>query len=202
MPYTTLVVFTAGATLPAADLNANFANSDYLRYAVNAQFILNAGALTPLLTLGATPSGTVAMATYTGRVFNFMDFADTGGTLYAGIAYPLPADYNGSTITAKFYWTANSTSANSVVWGIQGVSVADNETLDVTSGTAQTVTDAHNAAAYKLNISAATSAITLGGTPAAGELVSWVIYRDSSSGSDTLAATARLIAVVLSYTRT
>ena len=42
MPYNTLVSFTAGNTLAAADLNNNFANSDYLRYMVNAQFILPA----------------------------------------------------------------------------------------------------------------------------------------------------------------
>ena len=199
MPYSTVVTFTAGATLPAADLNTNFSNLDYLRYMVNAQFILLGSSMFPRITTPSTYSGTVEMTTNP-RDYQFMDFAD-GSALVAQINFPMPADYNGGTVTAKFYWTANSASANSVVWFIQGVAIGDNETLDTTSGTAQSVTDAHNATAYKLNISAATSAITISGTPAAGELVNWQIYRDPANASDTLAATARLLAVVISYTR-
>lgn len=199
MPYNTLVSFTAGNTLAAADLNNNFANSDYLRYMVNAQFIIPAQGMYPRTTNPASYSGTVELATL--RNYQFMDFADGAAVQVAQSTWPLPTDYNGGTITAKFYWTANSASANSVVWGIQGVCMADNETLDVASGTAQTVTDAHNATANKLNITAATAAVTIAGTPTANELVNWQFYRDPTNASDTLAATARLLAVVISYTR-
>lgn len=199
MPYNTLVTFSSGNTLAAADLNNNFANSDYLRYMVNAQFILLASAMYPRVTSPAAYSGTVEMTSFP-RNYQFMDFAD-GSITAAQIAHPLPADYNGGTVTAKFYWTANSSSSNSVYWSLAGNAFADNETLDVTGGTAQSVTDAHNATAYKLNISSSTSAITISGTPAAGELVNWQILRDPTQAGDTLAATARLLAVVIDYTR-
>ena len=197
--YNTLVTFSSGNPLAAADLNNNFANSDYLRYMVNAQFILPASSMWPEQTAPAVYSGGVEMTTNKNN-YQFMDFAD-GSFLGAEIAFPMPADYNGSTLTAKFYWTANSALTTDVVWGIRGACVADNESLDASLGTAQSVTDSHNGTAYKLNISASTSAITLAGTPAAGELVHWRIYRDPTYVSDTFAATARLIAVVVSYTR-
>ena len=49
-------------------------------------------------------------------------------------------------------------------------------------------------------ISAATAAITLNGTPAASELVIFMISRDPAN--DTLTTDAQLIGVMISYTRT
>jgi hypothetical protein len=113
----------------------------------------------------------------------------------------MPADYNGGTVTAQFIWVANSASGNSVNWAIQAVSRADNENLDAAFGTQQNVVDANKTTAYNLNISDVSSPLTIAGTPAAGELVNWRIFRSSGLAADTLAATARLIAVVINYTR-
>lgn len=116
---------------------------------------------------------------------------------------PMPSDWDGGTVVAAFYWIANSASTNGVVWGLQGRSLADNEAVDAAWGTGQTVTDANNAQNY-MNISSATAAITLGGTPAASELVQFRGYRAGSSGggSDNLAVDARLVAVRVTFTRT
>ena len=43
--------------------------------------------------------------------------------------------------------------------------------------------------------------MTLAGTPAAGELVQFRIFRDADNGSDTLAADAKLIQVKIYYTK-
>lgn len=197
MPYTTVVTFTAGDALAAADLNSNFGNLDYLNAKINEQIQIGAGAMVPAASSGASPG---EFTTSNQRTYTCMDFID-GSITYAVVCISLPSDYDGGTMTAKFYWTANSTSTNSVVWSIGGVAIGDDETLDVAGGTAQTVTDANKSTAYKLSISDATFAITLAGTPAAGELVRFVISRDPTNGSDTLAATARLLKVVLTYTR-
>lgn len=113
---------------------------------------------------------------------------------------PMPSDYGGGTITAVFYWLADSASGNSVVWGLQGRSYGDSDAIDQAWGVAQTVTDANNAQ-NDLNITAATASITLAGTPAASELVVFRAYRDADNGSDNLAADARLIAVRITFTR-
>jgi hypothetical protein len=198
MPYTTVIIFAAYDILPAADLNSNFSNLDYLNTKINSQFILPVTAMSPV-TAGPPAFAAVDMVS-NGNLYNFLDFAD-GSFLAADIVFPMPADYNGGTITAQFYWTANSTSGNSVLWGIYGVSIADNEALDVAFGTPQTVLDANKTTAYKLNISDATPAVTIAGSPVAGELVCWRIVRSGADPGDTLAATARLLAVVINYTR-
>jgi hypothetical protein len=95
---------------------------------------------------------------------------------------------------------SNNASTNSVVWGFQGRAYADSDLIDQAFGTAQTVTDA-NQATRDVNISAATAAITLGGTPAASNFVQFRCYRDGAAGGDTLAATAELLAIRITYTR-
>jgi hypothetical protein len=112
----------------------------------------------------------------------------------------MPSDYDGGTVTAVFYWLANSASTNSVVWALQGRSYADSDAIDQAWGTAQTVTDANNAQ-NDVNISSATAAITLNGGPAASELVQFRAYRDADNGSDNLAADARLVSIRVTFTR-
>ena len=198
MPYVTVITFVAFDTLAAADLNSNFSNLDYLNSKINSQIVIMASAMMPRAAVPASP-GEAEMATNDNN-YTFMDFPD-GSNTYAIASFPLPSDYNGGTITAKFYWTANSTSTNSVVWHINAVCIADDQVLDVAQGTDQSVADANKSTAYKLNVSDSTAAITIAGTPAAGELCHIQIIRNTAAGSDTLAATARLIAVVLTYTR-
>ena len=130
-----------------------------------------------------------------------VDFADGASKLFAEASVVMPSDWNGGTVTATFYWTANSTSTNNVLWGCAGRSYGNFETIDQAVGTEVTVQDALNGTANQVAISPATAAITITGG-AAGELVHFKVSRDPTSGSDTLAATARLIGVMISYTRT
>jgi len=196
----TVSTFLAGDPLAAADLNKILTNISYLDGKINSQIQISAGAMIQSTTSGAAP-GSAEMSTNKNN-YIFMDFSNSGGKLYAEFGFELPSDYNSGTITFHANWTANSTSTNSVVWGLQAVSIADDESLDVAFGTAQEVTDANKSTAYKRSKTSESSAITIAGTPAAGEQVRCRLYRDSGNGSDTLAATARLMSIVISYTRT
>jgi len=109
----------------------------------------------------------------------------------------MPSNYNNSTITARFYWTAASGSGD-VIWGIQGRAYADDDALDSAHGTAQTATDTL-LAADDMHASAATSAVTIGGTPAANAPIQFQIYRDADAGGDTLAVDARLLGVEIIF---
>mgnify|MGYP007070565726 FL=1 len=112
----------------------------------------------------------------------------------------MPSDYDGGTVTAVFYWLALSASTNSVVWGLAGGAFGDNVAIDTAFGTAQEVTDPNHASGT-VNITAATAAITLAGTPAASQHVQFRAYRDSSNVGDDLAATANLLEIRVTYTR-
>ena len=122
---------------------------------------------------------------------------DAGTDEFAQALTILPNNYNNSTITARFYWTAASGSG-AVVWAIQALAFADDDALDTAFGTAQTVTDTL-LAADDMHISAATSAVTIGGTPAANCPIQFQVYRDADAGGDTLATDARLLGVEIVF---
>jgi hypothetical protein len=165
---------------------------------VTGQIILTGAGGWPSVTSGANPP--IITQTATNAVnYYYLGYPDTT-QLFANWAMPMPSDYNGGTITAVFYWIANSASTNSVVWGLAARSYPDNSAIDQAFGTAQEVTDA-NTGTNQVNISAATSAITIGGTPAASNFVQFRAYRNPANASDTLAATANLLAIRITYTR-
>jgi hypothetical protein len=109
----------------------------------------------------------------------------------------MPNDWDAGTVTAKFCWTA-AAGAGDVIWGLQGTSYANDDAIDVAWGTAQVVTDTLITAG-DVHYTSATAAITLAGTPAAGELVQFRAYRDANAGGDTLTADARLAGIKIVY---
>jgi hypothetical protein len=167
--------------------------------AVTGQIILTAGGGWPSITSGANPP--ILAQTATNQVnFYYIGFPDGATTTFANWAMPMPSDYNGGTITAVFYWAAGTASTNSVRWGLAARAYADGDVLDAAFGTQQQVTDA-NQANDDVNISAATPAITIGGTPAAGNFVQFRANRNPADAADNLAATAELLSIRITYTR-
>lgn len=160
---------------------------------------LTAAGMYPTSTDGC--SAAAVFETTTNKVCNYvLDFSATAIRYATGEAV-FPPDWNGGTITATFFWMANDTTTNAVVWGIAGISFGDGDALDTAFGTAQEVTDANASTANQVRKSAATSAITLAGTPAAGEKVVIRVYRKGTDAADTLAVDARLLDVMLTFTR-
>ena len=116
---------------------------------------------------------------------------------FAQALHILPSNYNNSTITARFYWTA-STGSGAAIWGLQGRAYADGDSLDQAFGTAQTVTDTL-ITTNSMHVTSATSAITIAGTPAANRPILFQIYRDATAGGDTLSSDARLLGVEILF---
>lgn len=157
-----------------------------------------ASAMTARTTGGAA---TNQVETSTNKIMlSTMNFADGAAVLYAQFNVRMPKSWNEGTVTASFTWTANSTSTNSVVWGLQGVALSNDETIDTAFGTAGEVTDANTSTAYQVHISNSTPAITIGNTPSEQDWVVFQVYRDPTNVNDTLAATALLLGVTLIYT--
>jgi hypothetical protein len=120
---------------------------------------------------------------------------DTGSDEFADALVIMPSNYNNGTVTARFYWTAASGSGT-VEWAIQGRAFANDDALDTAAGTKQAVNDTL-LAANDMHITSATSACTIGGTPAANTPIQFTIYRDVSE--DTLAVDARLLGVEIIF---
>lgn len=150
----------------------------------------------PTVTNGCASSAPIEMPTNK-NVYDYLAFdKDTIEYAYANV--PMPDDWDASTVTAKFYWLHPAATAYAVVWGLQGVAMANDDPMDVAQGTIQTVTDTGGTTS-DLYISAATAAMTIAGSPAAGEYVQFRIQRTATDGSDTLDVDAYLLGVLITY---
>jgi len=120
----------------------------------------------------------------------------------AEISFIMPTDWDGGTITAKFFWTVlsgESNSGTSVVWMLSGRSFGNDEDLHTNVGSSQSVTDDW-IANEDLHITSSTNAVTLAGTPAAGERVTLKVSRQGS-GDDDLPVQAILLDTLISFSR-
>ena len=125
-----------------------------------------------------------------------LDF-DDGSDEHAQFQIAFPKSWNEGTITFQVYWCSTATDTDGVSWGLQGVSVPDNSTIDVAYGTAVVVDDVNQGAAEEMLVSPTSSAVTIAGA-AVDTVTFFRIGRDVSAG--TAAEDARLIGVKLFFT--
>ena len=195
---------TAGAIAIAADGLVNLATA---AATVNGAVIKTAGLDTiwiPAAAMRPTASNPCAdittIETTSGRPdMQVLDF-DASSDEHAQFQITFPKSWNEGTVTAQFYWCSTATDTDGVSWGIQGVAVSDNGTIDVAYGTAIVVDDANQGAAEELCISAATAAITIAGSPAVGDLSFFRVFRDISDSNDDATEDARLVGVNIFFT--
>jgi hypothetical protein len=155
-----------------------------------------AGSMTPRTTNGAA-SGTKEYTT-NDIDLDFFDF-DAATNEGVQVAFLVDEAWNLSTCKFKFVWTTGTTAGTgNVVWGVRAVAISNDDPLDAAFGTAQTVTDGFLLADDN-HTTAATPAVTVGGTPTLGDLVVFEFYRDAANVSDTYTQDARLLNVTMQY---
>ncbi len=128
-----------------------------------------------------------------------LDF-DASTDEFAQFSIAMPKSWNEGTITYQVYWTPASTNTGDCIFGLQGVACGDSDTIDVAYGTAVNITDAGIGTVEDKQISAESSAMTIAGTPAAGELSYFQLFRDANAGGDTFSADARVLGIKIFYT--
>jgi len=112
----------------------------------------------------------------------------------------MPKSWNEGTVTAAFTWMHGATTTNfGVAWALEGVAISNDDAGDAAWGTEVVVTDT-GGTTDDVYVTAATSAVTIGGTPQAEDLVAFRITRVVGNGSDNMAVDAKLIGCTIYYT--
>lgn len=127
---------------------------------------------------------------------NILDFDNTADE-HAQFTFVFPNTWNAGTVTFKAHWTAATGGTTGVAIALQGVARGDNEAYDAAYGTAVVVTDDAQTGAHEVYTTAESAAITIAGTPAVGDIVTFRAFRDVSDANDDLAEDMRLLGVTL-----
>ena len=188
MPLSLTRRLVKGSAITAAEHDANL---DALEVGIEAgAFSIDASEFIPRTTNGC---GIASEETATNRINRDLLAFDAAAQEFAQTWFRWPAGW--ATAKVTFFWKASS-GTGSAVWGARLRVFTDGDAEDQAFGTAQTVTDAA-ASANTHRQTAATSAITPGGTVTAGKLTCLGIYRDATNGSDNLAVDALLHSVLV-----
>jgi len=129
------------------------------------------------------------------RALSFQTSSNTN----AQFSIAMPKSWNEGTITFEAYWTPNVSSSGGVTWKVKAVALADDNALGTAFGTAQQSDDTY-IAQNDVHISPTSSAITVAGSPSAGDIVYFNLERDTTDANDTMAVDAKLIGIKLHYT--
>ena len=130
-----------------------------------------------------------------------LDFDPGSSDEVATFNIAFPKAWNAGTITARFFWTNSDANAGNVVWGLQGVCIADSGALDsAMTDTGEVIQDANITTSGDLMVTSSTPAITINGAADDG-VCFFNVFRDASdTTNDTYASDARLVGVQVFYT--
>jgi len=181
-------VTVSGATLDPTNI-----------YGKYETILIPASAMTPTTTNGAAYAETELATNDLMKCFYLFD---TTTEEFVTFDIVMPEDWDRLTVKAKFYWAPSDDSGavtNTVEWEIGAIAYSNGDAMDATQGTAQVISDTLlTSESAVLHVSGATPAITVGGNPLLGDLVTWKISRNVG-GTDDYGADARLFACRIQY---
>lgn len=183
---------------PKALKDGGFVAIDLIGGIPHKQMYAAAGVIKPTLTNGCAAVAQIEMSTNK-NVYDYLAF-DKDAIEYGYFNVPMPQDYTGGVIYANFKWLHPATTTNfKASWGLQGVSFSNDDTLDAAQGTAIYAND-EGGTTNDFYVSPTTAAITIAGTPTAGNLVQFRVSRKADDATnDTLAVDAFLLGVMIWY---
>lgn len=163
-----------------------------------SEIYIDAASMTPATTNGAA----IGTKEYTTGDNYDNDYLAFDSTIEEFVFFNLvmPPTWDRATLKVKFYWSSasGSTAGDTVEWKINGVAIGNDDSIeDVTFGLSQVISDAllvDNGT--DMQISGATPAITIGGTPALGDMINIRVSRNVD-GTDDMAEDAWLFGVLL-----
>ena len=120
----------------------------------------------------------------------------------AQFAVVMPDQWDGGTVKVKVYWDAatGATAADTVSWKVNGGTLSNDDPIDTALGTQVTINDIVIAVG-DVHVSPTSSALTITGTPALGDLIIFQVVRNVA-GTDDMTEDAKLIGISIQYLKT
>jgi len=150
---------------------------------------------------GTTTNGADAQAvetTATRPEMKVLDF-DPSTIEYAQFSIAMPKSWNEGTLTFQAFWSPSNTDTGAALIGLQGVSVANDATSDVTFNAAVDVTDNGTGTVEDVLVSPVSANVTVKAA-AADTYTYFQVARNATSGSDSFTGDVRLLGIKLFYT--
>ncbi len=177
--------------------DAGFVAVDLIGGVPHKQIYAAAGLVKPTLTSGCAPASQIEMGTNK-NVYDYLAF-DPSATEYAFFNVAVPQDYTGGTMYFKVLWTHPATTTNfGVAWGLQGVAISNDDTLDVAQGTGVLSVDTGGTTS-DFYLSDLSGKVTIAGSPAVGDLINFRVYRKHDDAGDTMAVDAYFLSIMVWY---
>lgn len=126
-----------------------------------------------------------------------LDF-DSSSQEFAQFAILMPKRWDRGTVTFAPVWSHAAAATFGVVWELQVVAVSNDDTIAAAYGTAVGSTDT-GGTTNDVYVGPESAAITVAGSPAAGDVVFFRLARAPANGSDTLNVDARLHGIELYF---
>jgi len=186
----------AAGTAPVSD-GTDLAYAGIVKQGTHSIFV-PAGALRPTTSNGC--AALAAVETTAGRPDLIGLAFDGASDEHAQFQVVMPKSWNEGTITFRVHWWSTATDTDGVAWALQGVAVSDGDTADVAYGTAIVVTDAAQSTSEDIYVTDTSAAVTIAGTPAAGDIVFFRAFRDVSDAADTMSEDAILLGITILFT--
>jgi len=154
-----------------------------------------ASAMFPSTTAGCAALTQVESSTNDVNI-KVLDFDGAGTSKeYAEFGIQSPSYWDAGTVTVQFIWYA-SAGSGTVNWEIQGLALSNDDALDTAYGTLQEVTDTLLATG-DVHFTDETPAVTIAGSPVAGDWLQFKVARDPNNDTDT--SDARLMGVRIRF---
>ena len=127
-----------------------------------------------------------------------LDF-DPSSDEFAQFAVAFPKSWNEGTVTFQPFWTVTGTNTGTVAWQLGGIAASSDDSINTAFGTLVATTAlAHSGTSNDLMVSVESGAVTVAGSPAAGDCCFFQINRDVSA--DNQSGDARLLGIKLLFT--
>ena len=170
-------------------------NSAAVKVAGVETIYVPAGAMSPNTTNGCAGLSQVELSN--GPEIKVLDF-DASSDENAQFTVCFPKSWNEGTLTFQAFWTVTGTNTGTVAWGLSGVSIADDVSINTAFGTNVVATaKAFSGTSNDMTVSAVSGTVTVA-SAAVNTQTYFQIMRDVSA--DNQSGDARLLGIKLFYT--